>query len=168
MRILALDLAASCGWACGSGADKAPRFGTIILPETQHSGDFGRRFASLRRQLVTLISTELPQSVWFETPIPGGRLLNTNANTLRLLSGYAAVADEVATTLGLEAREATADEWRKHFLGSARGKSKELKEAAFLKCHANGWACRNTDESDACGLWDYAIHRLRLVRRAAA
>lgn len=161
MRILALDISsANTGWTAGDTGDRVPVFGSFATPAPGHPSDMGRRYASYRRTLMGLIVEHRPQLLGFLAPfiaMQGGNI--KNALSSRMLLGLSAITEEVASTLGLPSVEETDNAVRKEFLGSARGKGKELKEAAFIACHARGWHCANRDESDSAVMWAYLQKR---------
>jgi hypothetical protein len=161
MRILALDISsANTGWTAGDTGDRVPVFGSFATPAPGHPSDMGRRYASYRRTLMGLIVEHRPQLLGFLAPfiaMQGGNI--KNALSSRMLLGLSAITEEVASTLGLPSVEETDNTVRKEFLGSARGKGKELKEAAFRACHERGWHCANHDESDSAVMWAYLQKR---------
>lgn len=163
MRILALDIATRSGWAAGEGADNAPAFGTLVLPASVTPGDYGRRFAAFRRGMVRLIAEHSPRCIWFEAPLTFGG--DTNQHTMRMLIGLAAICEEVAETYEIECVEANNQAIRKHFIGTARGNREELKAGVMRRCHEMGWDVCDDNQGDACALFDYARHRLRIAGR---
>lgn len=164
MRLLALDIATKTGWAFGDASDKKPRFGSIQLPKSSELGEYGRRFSTFRRELIRLVTEFAPQAIWYEAPMMKDSAGNTSINTIRVLTGLAGFAEEVAHTYGLQCAEATSKEVRKHFIGYSTGKSDELKLAVMKQCHLIDWTPANYDESDALALWSYGQSRYKLAR----
>lgn len=174
MRILSLDIATACGWAYDCppepGDDPAQlacgvRSGTVKLqaPAGDMGGGFenGRTFKYFDEWLSDFVSLVRPDVLVFEAPLNIHNAF-TSENTVRLLFGLAAIAELVATRYGLQRFEANNATVRKHFLGSARGKSADLKLKTMARCRALGWYPKDHNEADAIALHDYARHAFRL------
>ncbi|MEM1149059.1 MAG: hypothetical protein AAGI03_00670 [Pseudomonadota bacterium] len=155
--ILALDIASSTGWAFGLPGTR-PITGTISV-----DGSLGDRMRYLCGHLHNLIADLEPEIIIFEEPwLSAGK---GSAKTMRGLICLAGVAEMVAANQKVQIVETTADTWRKHFVGvttaprAVKGKATRrawIKAIVAQRCAALGWSFSNDDESDACGIWDFA------------
>lgn len=174
MRILALDIATRCGWAYDCppepGEDPALRAcgvksGTVRLPSPTGGTDVGFDNGNVFKYFYDWLSLRIegarPDVVAFEAPLNIHNMV-TSENTVRLLFGLATIAELVAAQKGLQRFEANNQQIRKHFLGSAHGKSADLKLKTMARCRALGWYPKDDNEGDAIALHDFARHAFRL------
>ena len=152
--VLALDLATTTGWAYGSpGA--VPKFGHLRF--TKSGASRAETYRAFRLWLETEWHNKgfsTPHLIVYESPaVPSIMAGKTNIDTIKLLIGFAEHLEEW-THHRFELREASVGQVRAHFIGR-NYKSSIAKPMVFDACHARGWMCETTDESDACALWDY-------------
>lgn len=160
MRILALDLATSTGWACGSPGGTPITFGTVKMPST--GPDIGR-FVQVFRDWVNLAIDEMePTEIVYESPIMPA---TANLATTRKLYSLGGVLELVARDRGIEISEEHMQEVRVYFLGISRApktvpqkeRRKWIKDKVVAKCHERGFLVTCDDEGDAVALLDFAI-----------
>lgn len=155
-NILALDLAARSGWACGNCSDAMPRSGSVRFARDGASP--AAVFSATRAWLVDFLAVNTAiQLVVFEAPMNpammGGK---TNFLMIRSLVGQCAVVEEALYTLtGYDVREAKVSDVRAHFLGSNRHKRAEAKYLTVAACNRLGWAPADDNAADALALWHY-------------
>jgi len=149
--VLALDLANTTGFAFGKPGD-VPKFGHHRFVAKGSSRAWCYR--QFRGWLERVIDTRKPKLVVYEsTAVPSIMAGKTNIDTIKVLIGLAEHLEEVCYDR-VELREASVSQVRSHFIGQNL-KSKIAKPKVLENCHARGWMCETTDESDACALWDY-------------
>lgn len=158
MGIIALDLSKrSTGWAVWMPEMPKPIYGTWALG-SEFTSD-GRTYAKLLENLSDQRKLTRFEAAFYEQPLRAEVLQGfTNIDTLRILSGLAAVTEYFAYGVGLRCCQAVPlGSWRKHFIGKMpRGtKSKEWKDYAKERCAQYGWTVKTDDEADALGLLDY-------------
>lgn len=157
-NILALDLATNFGWSkLFLGTIKSSSY---RLPST--GPDVGRFLCAYEDWALEhfpgmdLIVYEAPIMI-IRSEKDGGGLGNDPIVTEKLM-GLVCETQRIAHRLGIRCVKEYASRVRKHFLGSARGKTKELKARVVAECHARGWMVKDDDEADSRALMDFAMH----------
>jgi crossover junction endodeoxyribonuclease RuvC len=159
-RVLAVDAAATCGFALGdTGAE--PRFGSRNFTGGNASGEVVARFS---RFLRAIIEREKPDVIAYEAPyFPMGfrRGPPANAKTLRRLLGMAEIIDAIAWDYRDVVRrgcyQATAGEICAYLTGKANWGGRAQKKAATIAAaRAWGWVVTDDNAADACAVWAYA------------
>lgn len=181
MRVLALDLSSSTGWACGSDAGTPVSHGVIKMPKTGE--DIGRYLRAFRDWLGHAIEDLAPTEIVFEAPILRGE---NGIAALRKLYSLSGLTELVSLDYGLPVREANLTQIRNHFIGVCRApadiKSRDrrrqwLKAKVVAKARELGFRVAGDDDADAIALLDYYLslkapkHALRstsLFRERAA
>jgi Holliday junction resolvasome RuvABC endonuclease subunit len=163
VTVLALDLATCTGWACDGPPDARgnprPFGGSFEL----RGSAYGDRYVDLRDRLVDMIAVHRPDVGVFEAPLPfagGSNFAGASATsqTVRLLLGLAAVAEETLTRAGLAVYEVNVQQVRKHFCGDPRAK----KDDVMRVCRTLGWNASDNNAADAMAAWDMARAALKL------
>jgi hypothetical protein len=150
-RILSLDLALRAGWAMGRVLDRTPTFGSVRLAAPGAS--MGAIFANCRKWLSTFDGVDIAV---FESPMqPSFMSGHTNATTIRILMGIAAIAEEHFFSRGVDVREAQVREVRRHFLGSNKHKRVAAKALTISACRRLGWNPPDDNAADALALWHF-------------
>jgi hypothetical protein len=156
-NVLALDIATTTGWAHGKPGS-VPTFGSIRFGKA--GGARGNAYRQMRTWLDLFCSAHATALVVFESPaVPMIMHGRTNIDTVKLLVGFAEHLEEWAQGV-VELREASVQQVRSHFIGR-NFKSLVAKGMTIERCRSLGWAVNNSDEADACALWDYQICHLR-------
>jgi hypothetical protein len=149
--ILALDLAARTGWAIGRVGDRDPLSGSLRFAKPGAS--LGMVFSTCRAWVRDLVLLHQPDVIVFESPMtPSHMSGRTNATTIRLLVGLAAVVEEA--TFGCDVREAKVIDVRRHFIGG-NPKRVEAKLKTIMACRRLGWSPCDDNAADALALWHY-------------
>lgn len=158
-RVLAFDQATNTGYAVDRpGGGDNPLCGSFRCDRDDDPDAFGDSFVEFEQKVSDLIAVHAPDLVAFEQPmVVRGNNIKTTAQTIRLLFGYAAIIELVATRQGIECREINNTEWKRHFVGNGAASKPEVAQ----RCRLLGWNPQNYDAADACGIWDYARHSLR-------
>lgn len=116
--------------------------------------DFGLRFFSFYEWLDGVFAVVRPGLFTFETPLVpnsrGGRFVSTAA-TMRLLIGFAGVAEMVATKREVECAEINISTVKKFLAGNGRAD----KASMMARAKQLGWACADSHQADAAGLFAY-------------
>lgn len=150
-NILALDLAARSGWAMGCVRDAAPRFGSVRLANPGAS--MGAIFSNCHKWLGGFDGVDV---VVFEAPMqPSFMAGRTNAHTIRILIGIAAITEEFFFSRGVDVREAQVGDVRRHFIGSNKHKRVAAKALTISGCRRLGWNPPDDNAADALALWHY-------------
>jgi hypothetical protein len=160
-RILALDLAARTGWALGCCDDAKPRSGSVRF--ARPGASMGAVFADCRQWLNALLDIESDiKLVVFEAPGDPRHFGPRRPETARILIGLAAVVEELTYTRGgLDVREASVNDVRRHFIGGGRHKAGEAKPLTIAACNRLGWAPGDDNAADALALWHLQASILR-------
>lgn len=120
--------------------------------------------ADVEHWLVGLIKQYKVRKVIVEAPFMGPR-----PGAVLLAAKMFGVIELTCEAHQIPCVEATAGQWRRHFLGLTRaptkmqGKGKVaarrhwLKQRALVACKARGWPVETDDEADAIGLLDFAL-----------
>ncbi|MBN9497841.1 MAG: hypothetical protein J0H39_13880 [Alphaproteobacteria bacterium] len=157
MPILALDLASVTGWACDGPPDSRGQPRPVGGSFELRGSEFGDRYIDLRDRITELVSLHKPDTAVFEAPLPfasGSKFagIQAGANTVRMLLGFAAIAEETLMRLGIEVFEVNVQQVRKHFCGDARAK----KDDVIRTCRTLGWNPNDHNAADAMACWDFA------------
>lgn len=150
MRLLALDIAGTTGWALFEHEhDVKPKLGTWHLPAAM-VGHYGRRGAAFQDWLNDRVCLMQPDAIAFESPIfvKWSSDLATNEHTIRLLIGLAMIAELVAWRLQKRILEVHSQTAKKRLAGSGRAKGNDMVVAAVKQ----GYAVANDHEADACAV----------------
>lgn len=152
--ILALDLAASCGYALGKRG-QPPYTGCLQLP---FDASEGAGFAGLVALVGRLAKRERPNIIAVEQRLVsmGGKRGGTNDQALKRLYGLHAVAAVCADRLGASLREESVHSVRAWCLPNIP-KAERGKPEIWDWCKASDLAASATlyDETDAAALWAY-------------
>ncbi|MCA3246946.1 MAG: hypothetical protein ING19_20740 [Azospirillum sp.] len=163
MPILALDLATRTGWACDGPADARGQARPLAGSFDLRGSEYGDRYVDLRDRIRDMIAVHQPTVGVFEAPLPfagGSNFAGAMATsqTVRLLLGFAAIAEEVMSRAGLQVFEVNVQQVRKHFCGDPRAK----KDDVMRVCRTLGWAVADHNAADAMAAWDFARAGLRM------
>lgn len=170
-QILALDLAATTGWALGTLKDSAPEFGSIRW--AKEGASLAATLSGCRQQLGDFLFQHPGiEMLVFESPMAPLRMKGrTNMNTTRMLIGLCSVVEELIYSRNLsyraaglpsiDCREASVAQVRSHFIGSNKHKREAAKNLTINQCYRLGWKTHDDNEADACALWDYQCSILR-------
>jgi len=155
-RVLAVDAAATCGFALGdTGAE--PRFGSRNFTGSNASGEVVARFSHFLR---AIIEREKPEVIAYEAPyFPMGFRKGppANAKTLRRLLGMAEIVDAIAFDYRLRCYQATAGEVCSYLTGKSNWGGRDKKKAATIAAaRLWGWNVSDDNQADACAVWAYA------------
>jgi Holliday junction resolvasome RuvABC endonuclease subunit len=152
MRCLALDLSTFVGWAYFARPTGKPKLGTFRLPITSWHDNYGPRFHALDQWLDGMVTTMRPALLAFEaplTPVDGKSwAINTDADTVRLLTGLATIAELVATRHRLRCIEVAVTTAKARLAGT-RFATKQQMVAA---CVRRDWRVADDHQADACGV----------------
>lgn len=152
MRCLALDLSGHVGWALFARPDARPRCGTFDIPPTRWADNFGPRFRELYEWLDGMVASIRPELLAFEaplTPIDGKSWkVDTDANTVRFLTGLASIAELVAARHSVRCIEVAVPTVKARLAGSRFAKKAEIQAAAVRL----GYPVADHHQADACGV----------------
>jgi len=158
-KVLALDIATVTGWAYGSPGE-VPTFGSIRFGKPGGSRAAAYRAFSKWLETEWNVRDHQPDLIVYESPaVPSIMSGRTNIDTIRLLVGLAEYLEGWCYG-NFELREASVSQVRAHFLGRNM-KSAIAKPMTMARCRELGWAVKDSDEADACALWDYQCRFLR-------
>lgn len=162
MKILALDLSTTTGWACGEpGAN--PTHGTLRLPKTDK--DIGAYAVAFTNLLGPLLDEHEPDRVCFESPI---KPVVTSIYALRKTTGLAYHTEFICKIRGIPcsetpmqtARSTLGCTWPKR--GLTRKQRRDHWKAEVMRlCRAMGWEPRDDNEADALCVWYDACEKFR-------
>lgn len=149
MKILALDMASTVGFAVDGAKIVPPLTGTYRL----YSGGqaLGTAFYLFQGWLYDMIEQHEVELLAFEAPI---MTRTDNTTLIQLLFGLSTCAMAMAGAHRIRYQPADIQKTRRHFIGN--GRAPEPKPAVMARCHQLGWTPHNYDESDACAVWDWA------------
>lgn len=154
MRILALDLATTTGWALGED-HLAPAHGRFSLPSCGEN--YGVFAAEFWRWLAGRLVRHEPRLVAYEKPI---HLPTDKLHTVRRLYSLATVTEMVCVAKGVQVVSYGLDEIRTNFVGPLHRKRfpgrDNIKRAVIAECRARGWNPNGDDDADALALLDLA------------
>jgi hypothetical protein len=156
-KVLALDLATQTGW-CHGAPGAVPKFGAVKF------GKPGGERAAVYRTFITWLSLfcsahRVDLIVYESAAEPMIMQGRTRIETIKLLCGMCENLENWAYGKK-DLREASVQQVRCHFIGQ-NYKSAIAKPMVMDVCKARGWMVNNTDEADACALWDYQCVWLR-------
>jgi hypothetical protein len=164
VKILALDIATTTGFAIGDPAMRCPHFGSIRFASAgaSHAAIFADALAWASEQLLQW----QPQRLIYEEPLQfrGGK---SRAGNDEILHGLPAVFLAVAHLRGIhDIRKASVKAIRMHFIG-ANPPRVEAKRKTVQQCRTIGWAVTDDNQGDACALWSYACGLQKLEETLA-
>lgn len=152
MNCLALDLSRHVGWAFFAQPKAKPKCGTLKLPVTRWADNFGPKFNELDQWLDGMVITMRPDLLAFEaplTPVDGKSwAVNTNAQTVRYLTGLATIAELVATRHHARCIEVAVSTTKARLAGT-RYADKQAMIAAAVRL---GFPVADDHQADACGV----------------
>lgn len=156
--ILSCDLATASGFAFGTPGEKLI-YGAVRLGGPGSS--VGQRLHAFRRWFYEFTALSMPSIFVFEAPLNVGVMnrIGSRPETVRLLFGLCAVAEEAAIDRGIPViREVNVQDVRKHFLGQRTfaGGRKESKAAVIHRCQQLGWSPQDDNVADALAIWSLA------------
>ena len=158
MRLLALDIATTTGWARWDSSLNRPHAGELKLKANSEPA----RFAEFSQWLRAKMIADQVDHLAIEMPVPqrGGF---TNLNTLQTLHGLRAVAMALAGSFNMPVTEVNNQEWRQHFLGQRVApktvpkakRSDWWKKQCLKRCEELGWPVKGHNAADAIGVLDF-------------
>lgn len=164
MRVLALDLSSSTGWACGSTQGGRVSHGVLKLPKTGE--EIGRFLAHFRTWLGHAIEEWAPGEIIYEMPILPS---TTSLATVRKLNGLCGQAEVTALDYKVLVTEANLDDIRRHFIGVARApkhitekaeRRAWLKQRAIAEARSRGFNVAGDDDAEALALLSLRLTQL--------
>ena len=159
MRIAALDLSSKTGWAVHDGKRHAPLLGTKQLVGWGY--DTGSMLEHWRLWLGEFFKAHDPELVAIEAwmlPQHG------DGRTILKQAGLLGFTEWCCKISGRKVEIVYAASWRKTFLGSAHGKTDELKQKSLEACRALGWNPPDHNAADAAGVLHHAIDAIAKVQ----
>ena len=154
MRVLALDLGLTVGWACGED-DAIPRCGSV-KPKGQHLGELA---ASYGDWFARMLSAEQPNEIALE----GGTPVQTikSPDIAEKMLGVLTMTRVIAFRRNIPCVLTNVLTIRKFVVGTGRADDRQIMRAVVEL------GCRPTDShaADACAAW---MHRVGRKWRAAA
>ena len=160
MSYLGLDLAGSTGWALWSPGQSRPRGGTLKL-RRRDPEEIAPDLEQLRQHLADLHRVEPITHIWYEAPI----LMRVDTvRKLQFLLGLTVMVEWWSHRCGVVCRQATMEDWRKHFLGYCKGGRDNLKKAAVDACKLRGWEAGTHDAAEAHGVLEYGLATIKVDR----
>jgi Holliday junction resolvasome RuvABC endonuclease subunit len=157
MKILALDLATTTGWALGT-PESPPMLGSFRCPKVFDDDTLGQRWAKFALWLDDMITVHKPDLVGFEAPLVFGGAKGssrpTNIDTIRFLIGLATIAELVAVQLSTEVEDAHIQQVRAHFCGSGRAKKPDVQAMCFRR----GLKPADDNQADAIAILSFLQH----------
>lgn len=159
MAVLALDLAAQCGWALYDKGMERPFFASVRLKRP--AGSLGEQLEKLRQLLVDQHQMHTLTDIVYEAQhIAGG----VDPQTVYSLIGMGAFVEWFAERIGARCFMVDIGTWRKHFLGRGAFKAQgnvsarqQAKQRALDRCAEYGWFPSDDNAADACGVLDYYL-----------
>lgn len=165
MRLLALDIATSTGWAYGP-ADGKPLSGSVRLKRPQEPREVapGNLGAFLRDRFDDWHAMGmLPDLIFVEDFLNPVAQPSADAAIVQLMC-HGAMHSEAAQW-GIKVEKAMPATIRRHFVGQARvakgGPKDAIKRLVRDRCALLGYVdklCVDFDRTDALAAWDYAAH----------
>lgn len=165
MKLLALDTSTYAGWALFPAGGAVPRCGTWRAPKSWAPEDYGPRFKAFHDFLCDMITVHQPDVLAFESPVlpRGSASMQTTEHTLRLLIGFAAIVELVATLRGLQCVEVNVATAKKALTGNGRAEKDDMVVAATRR----GFPVGDHHQADACAVALVAYADLEQRARAA-
>jgi hypothetical protein len=154
--LLALDISLTTGAAWGRVGEARPRTAVIKLPAKEEN--FDRALVGLREWVAMTCRFEKVEFCLVEAAL---RVVDSEHSDYSafLLTSLSAVAREAAKRAGAHVEAVKCDDWRKHFLGTARVSTEEGKRGAKKRCDQLGYTYQDHNAAEAAGVWDYGIAR---------
>lgn len=159
MAVLALDLAAQCGWALYENGMERPFFASVKLKRP--AGTLGEQLEKLRKLLADQHQMHTLTDIVFEAQHIGS---NVDPQTVYSLIGMGAMCEWFAHRVGARSFCVDIGTWRKHFVGrgsfKAAGKltaRAQAKQRSLDQCNAYGWYPSDDNAADALGVLDYYL-----------
>lgn len=153
VRVLALDLATSTGWAA-YGPGLPLTYGRYQLPECGHV--VGRFLHHFDLWFSDLITEYEPRVIFYEAPWIGPR---DTVDKLQKNLGLPNIVEMVCWRREVGCFKLNVRTVRAHFLGKGNLKRADAKRQAVARCKALGLAVASDDEADAIALLDCALAR---------
>lgn len=159
MAVLALDLAAQCGWALYANGMERPFFGSQRLKRPL--GTNGEQLEKLRKLIADQHQMHGLTDIVYEAQHIAG---NVDPQTVYGLIGMGAMCEWFAHRIGARSFCVDIGTWRKHFLG--RGSFKPsggmtarqiAKQRCLDSCREYGWHPSDDNAADACGVLDFYL-----------
>jgi hypothetical protein len=152
VRVLALDIATTCGWAVDRPDGHDPLCGSFTV---RHQGDDVEwAYVQGRRHVKDLVAAHEPKVGAMEAPLPRGsrnfKIDGDSAKATRKILGLVAVYGEALRDSGVIVRESSVQDSR----GVLCERTAD-KERVMQVCRMYGWNPQNEDESDAICVWVY-------------
>lgn len=170
MRVLALDISTSCGWAFGCPGDAMPEWGVWELPGPAET--FGRRFNAFENVVLDAFDRHQPTVVYVERPIPQ---VTNNVITAEITYGLHAILALHCHRHDLSLERPSVQMIRSKVMG--RSSLTPAEKALRLKVkptivepwiRSMGWQdISHNDARDAAAVWAYATG-VRAVRAKRA
>jgi hypothetical protein len=159
MSVLALDLAAQCGWA-RYGKDMArPFYGSVRLKRP--AGSLGEQMEKLRALIADQHAIGPLTDIVYEAQHIGG---NVDPQTVYSLIGMGSFCEWFAHRIGARCFMVDIGTWRKHFLGRGNFKAQgkltaraQAKQRSLDRCAEYGWYPTDDNAADALGVLDYYL-----------
>lgn len=157
--VLALDCSTAVGFAYFATSDGAPRCGTWRAPKSWAVEDYGERFLHFHNWLCDTMTAFQPDVLAFESPIlPRGSMdMQTTEHTLRLLIGFAAIAELLAKLRGIRCFEVNVSTAKRMLAGSGRAEKDDMVIAATRR----GWPVADHHQADATAVALVAMASLK-------
>jgi hypothetical protein len=158
MRILALDIATTTGWARWDSGLNRPHADEVKLK----AADEAKRFAEFAQWLRAKLIADQIDHLAIEMPVPQRNGM-TNLGTLQTLHGLRAIAMALGGAINIPIIEVNNQEWRQHFLGqrvAPKSVPKDKRSAWWKKqcvkrCEELGWTVKGHNAADALGVLDF-------------
>ena len=150
MKLLALDLATTTGWAFGepggrpsSGSERLARAGSSV----EVIG------GALLKWSFNFIQAQQPDAIVWEAPL---KLPHDTVDHLEINLGLPAIVGAVGNRLGVTMfRKASVQQVRLFFIGTANAKRDQAKELTMRRCRHFGFTPVDDNEADALAVWHY-------------
>jgi hypothetical protein len=154
----ALDPATSTGWARWRPGLDRPVSGSFELPSDED--DLGRVGYQLHVELAAMHRVEPIERLFYEAPIPPGKLMGQiQLRTIAKVFTIAGHIESFCYAKNIRCRQVGQGAWRRFFVGKGAGeKTATFKTWAIERCRQLGWSVRTHDEADALGILAYAIN----------
>jgi hypothetical protein len=155
-KIAALDIATTCGWACGV-LGETPRAGSMRF------GVIGRDspddiFAAALIWADGFFRLERPDLLILEAMLPPDAMKGqTSRQTRDRLAGLHGIMRGVARKAGVaEIATATVGDIRSHFIGGRMERRAAAKRETLRRCVMLHWPADDDNAADALAAWSYA------------
>lgn len=185
MRILALDISSTTGWALGNAGEK-PRVGVERLVPEKLKNEYGEKAKTIERlnhatdhiagfiRDICFVESERPDLIIYEAAMAPfednavdenghpirQRKIRRSVESITLPIMATAAVRAIARCYGIDRELAWPATWRKHFLGRSNfGDRDETKRQTLTRCRLLGYderSWRDDNAADACGIFNYA------------